>query len=407
MPFKSKAQETFLKINYPEIARKWVKESKRYNLAAIGLGDKKKKNIKVELGKKPNVEEPKIAKEPKYATAKKEYRRSPVERKKAVYKELVDRKVTKKKTNKPPLYKADDVARRDLANVHRQKVSKKNNKTDVTDIVKRTTSRQKNIERGREYKAKQRKLDTWVKRSTRHKDTIHDAFKNVATDKWDINRMRDKVLGRKDVLKQTKHPKIGERISKVSKNNNKTDVTDIVKDVAKKRADERFFDYKIKEGGDPGLDVMGNKSDAEAYRRWKKKHLYFAKENIEGKAKKVLKVSKKNNRPLIRRPGVGQNLKGTYESEHTEPTEWGGYQTSKALKFNTPEGERWYKGEGSSKDLQYSRTKADADVRFKAHGNPSDSLITGGITPNLKPPKKEPKNKKKKGKKKRFWKLKK
>ena len=31
MPFKSKKQETFLRINYPEIARKWVKESKRYN----------------------------------------------------------------------------------------------------------------------------------------------------------------------------------------------------------------------------------------------------------------------------------------------------------------------------------------------------------------------------------------
>ena len=37
MPFKSKKQETFLKINYPKIARKWAKKSKKFNLSALGL----------------------------------------------------------------------------------------------------------------------------------------------------------------------------------------------------------------------------------------------------------------------------------------------------------------------------------------------------------------------------------
>ena len=52
--------------------------------------------------------------------------------------------------------------------------------------------------------------------------------------------------------------------------------------------------------------------------------------------------------------------------------------------------------------MQFSRTKADYAIRLKAHEDPSDSLITGGITPNLKPQKKELKKKEKK-KKKRFW----
>ena len=49
MPFKSKKQETFLRINYPEIARRWVKESKKFNKVSKTLTrDYKEKDGKVE-----------------------------------------------------------------------------------------------------------------------------------------------------------------------------------------------------------------------------------------------------------------------------------------------------------------------------------------------------------------------
>ena len=67
MPFKSKKQETFLRINYPEIARKWVKESKRYNQTVMANS--------VPITKK----EPKMAKS-----------------KNNVYKNILNKKVSKK-----------------------------------------------------------------------------------------------------------------------------------------------------------------------------------------------------------------------------------------------------------------------------------------------------------------------
>ena len=56
MPFKSKKHETFLRINYPEIARKWVKESKRYNQVSQTLTrDYKEEDGKVKKDERYSV----------------------------------------------------------------------------------------------------------------------------------------------------------------------------------------------------------------------------------------------------------------------------------------------------------------------------------------------------------------
>tara|TARA_Y100000593_G_C4292250_1_gene328868 strand:+ start:708 stop:1877 length:1170 start_codon:yes stop_codon:yes gene_type:complete len=156
MPFKSKKQETFLKINYPKIARKWAKKSKKFNLSALGLEKYEKKKNQMVEGKSLSHEG--IEGGPSRSTLVKNppktYRGAPTHQLMATYrpplkkmgKKAVYKKMIEKKSNKPPLYKADDAYRRDLKSRHmtRPTVSTKNNQTTRTRTL---TKNGKNVDR--------------------------------------------------------------------------------------------------------------------------------------------------------------------------------------------------------------------------------------------------------------------
>ena len=71
------------------------------------------------------------------------------------------------------------------------------------------------------------------------------------------------------------------------------------------------------------------------------------------------------------------------------------YKKTEAHQVNTPEGKRWYKGEGTSKSPGRASYKAKKRALAKSVSTPADSLVTGGKDPILAP--------KKKPKKKKFW----
>lgn len=75
-------------------------------------------------------------------------------------------------------------------------------------------------------------------------------------------------------------------------------------------------------------------------------------------------------------------------------TKDGTYTTTSAVEVETKDGNRWYEGKGRSKRLNISRRKAQLKALAKVHGDPADSLVTGGKVPDYTA---KPK------KKKRFW----
>ena len=88
---------------------------------------------------------------------------------------------------------------------------------------------------------------------------------------------------------------------------------------------------------------------------------------------------------------------GKYKRGPTPKNKKGKYTTTSAREFYTPEGKRWYKGEGTSYDKQSTRTLAFSDAQSRAENFPADSLRSEGGLPIF------PKIEKKKKKKKKFW----
>ena len=114
MPFKSKAQETFLKINYPEIARKWVKESKRYNQALVANHARKDSKFYVKTKKDSRLGDPVPLRKPKFVKNPRLGNPVPLPN-------ISKKKEPKMARNKNDVYK----------NILNKKVSKKNNQAKV------------------------------------------------------------------------------------------------------------------------------------------------------------------------------------------------------------------------------------------------------------------------------------
>ena len=68
--------------------------------------------------------------------------------------------------------------------------------------------------------------------------------------------------------------------------------------------------------------------------------------------------------------------------------------TKKLYEVRTPEGLRWYKGEGTSRISSMAQRQAEWYAGEKANLSPEDSVITGGKIPSYPSVKEKPKKKK-------------
>ena len=99
-----------------------------------------------------------------------------------------------------------------------------------------------------------------------------------------------------------------------------------------------------------------------------------------------VKVTKKVSSGTVHQTGQSQSK--------TEQDKKGKYTTKTRVQVDTPEGKRWYEGEGKSSRRSIAKDKAKMRAVAKAVSNPADSVVTGGKVPTFDKPKK------KKGKKK-------
>ena len=123
------------------------------------------------------------------------------------------------------------------------------------------------------------------------------------------------------------------------------------------------------------------------------------KESAISKAKEKLKKKKnkyeKGGKVKVSKGIVTQTGKRVSNTEVEKKDGKTRYKTTSAHQVETPEGKRWYKGEGTSSRRGIASDKAKLRALAKSVSTPSDSLVAGGKDPILAS--------KKKPKKKKFW----
>ena len=95
------------------------------------------------------------------------------------------------------------------------------------------------------------------------------------------------------------------------------------------------------------------------------------------------KVTKKVSSGTVHQTGQSQSK--------TEQDKKGKYTTKTRVQVDTPEGKRWYEGEGKSSRRSIAKDKAKMRAITKVVSNPADSVVTGGKVPTFDKPKKKKK----------------